>query len=233
MTMSIDWKKTAMEGFVIVASILLAFAIDAAWDSLQENRVENDVLTAVKAELEISLDYLKAATGFDDSSIEVSKRFLDMTPEQILDASSTQSGPPFISMFANSIYTPANNTLLSFNLSRVQDAEIRNAIGLWLGFAERLALDMPIMEREMSQLRDIASPYGAIAIVSQRSGLISESSPVNTPDSNQMFSELRANEQFVLELLSVTLLKNQIISKANNLMEQTELILDLMAQRGI
>ena len=43
-------SRLLLEGFVIVASILLAFAIDAAWDERQERAQERRLLEALEGE---------------------------------------------------------------------------------------------------------------------------------------------------------------------------------------
>ena len=46
----IQWKRIALEGIVIVVSILLAFAIDAWWDERNERLEETEVLLGLKSE---------------------------------------------------------------------------------------------------------------------------------------------------------------------------------------
>lgn len=50
-----------MEGLVIVSSILLAFAIDAAWDARQENRFRDDLLAGLRTEFAANRDQLATA----------------------------------------------------------------------------------------------------------------------------------------------------------------------------
>ena len=52
MDRKIPWPRIFVEGVVIVASILLAFGIDAWWASLQQDREYQDVLVALTAEFE-------------------------------------------------------------------------------------------------------------------------------------------------------------------------------------
>ena len=49
------WKRLSLESAVIVASILLAFAIDAAWDQFQEARRVQDYLLALEGEFQEAL----------------------------------------------------------------------------------------------------------------------------------------------------------------------------------
>lgn len=46
----IPWTRIAAEGVAVVASILLAFAIDARWDSTLEGREEQELLTNLHRE---------------------------------------------------------------------------------------------------------------------------------------------------------------------------------------
>jgi len=48
----IPWVRVLVEGFVIVASILLALALDAWWDGVQERKAERNYLVALRGELE-------------------------------------------------------------------------------------------------------------------------------------------------------------------------------------
>ena len=50
----IPWNRLAAEGFVVVVSILLAFAIDAWWDGYQEDQREDRQLAAMRVEFSAS-----------------------------------------------------------------------------------------------------------------------------------------------------------------------------------
>ena len=49
-TQQIPWKRLSVEAIAIVASILLAFAIDAWWDDRQERELEQKALLGLHAE---------------------------------------------------------------------------------------------------------------------------------------------------------------------------------------
>jgi hypothetical protein len=71
---SIPWNRLAAEGFVVVVSILLAFAIDAWWDGYLDDRREDRQLAAMRLEFSASavaldevLDDIKQhANGVDE-----------------------------------------------------------------------------------------------------------------------------------------------------------------------
>ena len=48
LTQGIAWKRIAAEGVAIVVSILLAFAIDAAWDASRERAEERQALSGLR-----------------------------------------------------------------------------------------------------------------------------------------------------------------------------------------
>ena len=56
---SIAWDRMAVEGIVIVVSILLAFAIDAWWDEQQERNAEIQHLARVSSEIEANIDRIR------------------------------------------------------------------------------------------------------------------------------------------------------------------------------
>ena len=51
----IPWTRILAEGAVIVVSILLAFAIDAAWDATRDRAAQRATLTDLRGELTESL----------------------------------------------------------------------------------------------------------------------------------------------------------------------------------
>jgi uncharacterized membrane protein YqjE len=55
---SLPLKRILVEGLVIVASILLAFGIDAAWDVRQERRTEDQLLRTLLAEIDVNREEL-------------------------------------------------------------------------------------------------------------------------------------------------------------------------------
>jgi len=64
-TSKIPWNRLAAEGFVVVVSILLAFAIDAWWDRYKEDRREDGQLAAMRAE------FLSSSVAIDEVNVSV------------------------------------------------------------------------------------------------------------------------------------------------------------------
>lgn len=68
-------KSYLYEGIVIVASILVAFALDASWANYQESRVERRVLGELKYELESAKTQINSSIAELDIAIEASLEF--------------------------------------------------------------------------------------------------------------------------------------------------------------
>jgi hypothetical protein len=62
-TGGIQWKRISVEGIAIVASILLAFAIDAWWDDRKERELEREALDDLRAEYEDHRDDVTSANA--------------------------------------------------------------------------------------------------------------------------------------------------------------------------
>lgn len=120
------------EGVVVVASILVAFALDAWWDNRQENEAFLDELASVVSEVEANLASLDLQTRLHQDAIAS----IDELITGIDDASSeTISVPDSLLNRAISFapsYDPSSGALDAFVsggwLSRIHDPELRGRI---------------------------------------------------------------------------------------------------------
>lgn len=72
----IPWPRIVVEGVVIVASILLAFAIDAWWGDRQRQEAEQVVLQALLDDLRIKQALLSDMNGFSKAIVESAETLL-------------------------------------------------------------------------------------------------------------------------------------------------------------
>jgi len=73
-------KRIFVEGVAIVASILLAFAIDAWWDERKERADERDVLLGLKVEFEANQLEARAVIDHHEDSVRRIRDFKSMPP---------------------------------------------------------------------------------------------------------------------------------------------------------
>ena len=76
-TSEISWKRTTVEAAAIVASILLAFAIDAWWDDRQLRIEEVEILHGLKQEFQQNRDVLVESVEFHSNMLLATKELMD------------------------------------------------------------------------------------------------------------------------------------------------------------
>ncbi len=76
-------KSLIVEGTVIVLSILLAFAIDAAWDSAQAARAEEELIVSVLEEVRSNTTSLRAVLDDSARQLESIDRFFTTDPGEL------------------------------------------------------------------------------------------------------------------------------------------------------
>ena len=78
-TQNIPWKRISVEAAAIVASILLAFAIDAWWSARQLAVEEQELLSQLKTESEVNSVLLAESREFHEALLETTQSLLDVT----------------------------------------------------------------------------------------------------------------------------------------------------------
>ena len=133
----VPWLRITVEGVVIVASILLAFGIDAWWDGAQQRSAERSELEGLAAELRenrAALDNAIVSQEGIEGHIEQLVSILELHSE----ASVTPVPAPLLAaLVATPSYRPASgameSVLNSGRLAHVRDRELRDMIGGWPG----------------------------------------------------------------------------------------------------
>ena len=72
------WLRTLVEAVVIVASILFAFGIDAAWESRKDDHRRSELIASMTNDFRTSRERLSAAIARGDSLLARSRGFLQM-----------------------------------------------------------------------------------------------------------------------------------------------------------
>ena len=94
----IPWPRIAVEGTAIVASILLAFSIDAWWSGKQQHEAEQIVLQNLLDDLQDKQELLAEMTRFSQAIVESAESLLRVAAgsedKPSNDTSSLESSPP-------------------------------------------------------------------------------------------------------------------------------------------
>lgn len=128
MKQEIPWNRFAVEAIVIVGSILLAFAIEAWWDELNNRNEEIVVLQALLDDLETKRNFLSGNRQYNaliaasaESLLSASVGDSDLTGEEIDEAINLVS---FTNQAGWWISAPLNSLMNGGNISIITNPEL-------------------------------------------------------------------------------------------------------------
>ena len=140
-----DRKRLAVEGVVIVSSILLAFGIEAWWDGSRERAEEQQLLTVLERDMERNRSDLERVLSTNERTTEAMRRFMALTPEALAGLSADSADSLLVDLAALGAFTPFDGALKSDDLSIIRDVPTRTALGSWLGLSADVVEDTPYL----------------------------------------------------------------------------------------
>ena len=144
---NIQWKRISAEGAAIVASILLAFAIDARWDSEQADTNTQEIQGAVRLEMAANLPSLQDSVEHHVAIVEAVRLAQDqMSINGLLDTAVID-----VEVFEPS--TGALDTLAATGmLADIDNSVLQTSLGALTGYAR----DLNVREIRAVKFRDAA-----------------------------------------------------------------------------
>ena len=111
----IPWARVVVEGAVVILSILLAFSIDAAWDSRQARAREVEYLTALRVEMVLASEELAEDHARRDEWLASSDSILSRFSGRIAPDSAVNVWIQQVGMFMTRFFPPSSvlNDLVS------------------------------------------------------------------------------------------------------------------------
>lgn len=158
---SINWPRLFAEGAAIVISILLAFAVQAWWESVGEERQELEALIGLKEEFETNIETSMDAKSRLQLELGSTRGLTESTGPQT-DDERKNSAVEFLSQLLNSFTALryAEGTLSSLlnnqGLNIISNAELRRQLASWPGASSI------VYERQQRQsfiMREHLMPY--------------------------------------------------------------------------
>ena len=147
----INWLKLSVEGAVIVASILLAFSLQAWWDDRKDAETEHGMLVALQSELQgamIMLDGQNYLLGLQEIAC---LDLADSMRKAGAGAAVMVNNHDVATMFNYPTYDPpfgiAGALLNSGQTSILSNAELRAALGRWPAAIADAVEDQLLLER--------------------------------------------------------------------------------------
>ncbi len=127
--------KLGVEGVVIIASILLAFALQAWWEDRKEAETEREMLIALESELQGALIMLDGQLALHDLQADSSKSIANNMIAAGAGAIILVNNHEIATLFNHPTYDPpfgiASALLASGQASILRNPELRAALGRW------------------------------------------------------------------------------------------------------
>jgi hypothetical protein len=144
MKQEIPWNRFAVETFVIVGSILLAFAIDALWGEFNDDAQGKALLNALAEDLQQSSALLAISKRDHQRILETSKLVLDYGEIGTLEESQKSDFENAVGRhFLRTIYSPPLGTIESLlssgRLDLIDNPNLVPALNQWVAQVDVLA----------------------------------------------------------------------------------------------
>jgi len=213
-TQTIQWRRISVEAAAIVASILLAFAIDAWWDGVQERAEERETLSALRAEFEANQKVLAQTAELHRLALHAMQDIISASKSDITvhDAS---LGSLFRLAGITPHYNPATGalaaTINSGRLGLVRNVELRNRIAGWDAVISDLVIDE--QTRRDFVTHELRPAFAEFGIAGSESG-------TNHPDAD--FSEALRSRQMMAHLRSQILRVAHLVTHFDDVEDATQ-----------
>jgi len=137
---NIPWKRLSVEAAAVVASILLAFAIDAWWDERIERTEEKEILQSLQVEFEANRDEAASVVLVHEMSMQSTAGLMKLTENEIL-ALSADEIERYLRYFANprtfdAVRGSVDALTNSGKLGILQARELREALTTFVNILE-------------------------------------------------------------------------------------------------
>jgi len=130
------WRQFATEGVVIVISILLAFAIDAMWDTFRLRQEENAVLQAVQSDLSANRESIAEYVHIQSTMLDGVESFLDSSSLELRGLEPDSARAVVRQLFLFRTYSPIQAAMSSSELSLIRSVEVKKGIAEWMSVIE-------------------------------------------------------------------------------------------------
>ena len=157
-------RRWATEAFVIVLSILLAFAIDAWWDERQETVQTERMLASLAGDFESNLAEAREVIAVHGSRRELISRLIAMDEAQIRSIPADSLGAYYAAFYDPRSFDPATATIDALvgsgDLDLVEDEELRLLLSRFLNVVRDSEEEKEWMQDVSRRIRERTTRHG-------------------------------------------------------------------------
>jgi hypothetical protein len=194
---ALPWRRLTAEGGAIVVSILLAFSIDAAWDSRQESVEEQGHLVALSLQFATDLEVIRTEVAEIEGAADATRALLDLDVQGAVATDADSLAQLFARIIrpgrANLPSGALDALMASGDLRLIQDRELASRLASWPSLvAEAYENAGWLVEARDRDLMPFLVDYVGGLWTAGRSGILEDYPPTRFPPKKaEMFSDPR------------------------------------------
>ncbi len=223
----IPWPRILAEGAAIVASILLAFWIQAWWDDNQEERQLHEILEALEEAFSGNLSLINESIEVVSANYELLNRFIQIGPEDIDNIPMGDRYRTLRAMWVPDTRNLNTGLLLKMldaeRLKSLRNAELQQGIAHWQSWVEQLNQHRALIdEGEVTIFR-------ALGLRQNLWPYLVDIEPSNQPVlSTELLREIRDDQEVMALVVEKAHSAKLQLFFFGHLSEQNKIVLDLL-----
>lgn len=157
-------RRYAWETFAVLSGILIAFGLDAWWETVRERQELLESLRAVRSEFSDSRAQLDSVMAINVAAIAGTDTFFVMTPGDVAGLDQVTGVRRLRALLRADTFDPAASAMeavVSANvLERIDELQLRSALSAWSGAVADLREEQEELRRVEGRLRDLLATEG-------------------------------------------------------------------------
>jgi hypothetical protein len=224
LTNRIPWLRVCVEGGVIVASILLAFSIDAWWSARELGRIEIAMTDALLVEIATNRAELELEVSRLGLGRELIDEFLRATPERLAEVPRDSvrlllngfgRGPLLHPRMGSAL------TLLQTPATDLAGKSVRDWVNRWVQSLDEVEVERNIMVRRREAAQSQLARY-SVRSASEGAGVLAEMVARLGPAG---LAEMRRDEKVVSVVIELALSQGYYAYRLRELMSLSDSVL--------
>jgi hypothetical protein len=224
--------RLAAEAIVVVASILIAFSLDAWWNKRAQENTETAHLRAIRSDFQQNVSRLKILIEREERIAAASRGLLHVAtssaPPSAQDSISHLLGQVFNSGRFDPVMGAYEAVVNSGGLAQVRDDSLRLALADFASLLESRYYERYSDELYFDFIRGFTGRLGFSAAVLASDSLATENAAAVSPSQRGLLSDPKFREHLALRYLA----ESDVASWYRGLLEKAERVLDL-TQRAL
>ena len=156
--------RRLMDGVAIVLSILLAFAIDAGWDEVQEQRAEQEILAGLQEDFVSNQTQLVSVVDTHRRRAETYSWFRSASPDELRGIDPDSANVIYTDLWGPRTFDPARSSIDALigagRFGAIQDRELRNSLAGFLNLVDDLGEESRRMQSASEAVLEGTIPHG-------------------------------------------------------------------------